>query len=108
MIYTGKLYARVAGKYIELEETAEDFDTLKAQRDELLAALKTYGAHLPNCAYAVNHPLIDKCTCGYEAAIAKPAQVCDIEPDRESGEAIEDRKAKRAEERLRYYIKGDA
>ena len=40
MIYTGKLYARVAGKYIELEETAEDFDTLKAQRDELLAAMK--------------------------------------------------------------------
>ena len=44
--------------------------TLKAQNDELLVALKTYGAHLPNCAYAVNHPLIDKCTCGYEAVIA--------------------------------------
>ena len=52
--------------------------TLKAQRDELLAALKTYGAHLPNCAYAVNHPLIDKCTCGYEAAIANAeAPSCD-------------------------------
>ena len=54
----------------ECEIMATTIATLKVQRDELLVALKTYGAHLPNCAYAVNHPLIDKCTCGYEAAIA--------------------------------------
>jgi hypothetical protein len=52
------------------EKADNEIAALKAQRNELLAALKTYGAHLPNCAYAVNHPLIDKCTCGYEAAIA--------------------------------------
>ena len=55
---------------------AEMSISVQAQRDELLAALKTYGTHLPNCAYAVNHPLIDKCTCGYEAASAE-AKPCD-------------------------------
>ena len=56
---------------IDYAEKADiEVATLRAERNELLAALKTYGAHLPNCAYAVNHPLIDKCTCGYEAAIA--------------------------------------
>lgn len=73
-----KYHASAGGEYEYRGTLAlEAFDRIcatlldtKSQSDELLAALKTYGAHLPNCAYAVNHPLIDKCTCGYEAAIA--------------------------------------
>ena len=44
--------------------------TLQARNDELLAALRKYGDHLPDCALEINHPMINRCTCGYHEAIA--------------------------------------
>ena len=40
MKYEGKIYGKVGGKYIALQENAADIDRLKSQNARLLEALK--------------------------------------------------------------------
>ena len=42
MEYTGKLYCKLGGKYIELEETSKDFDNLKAENKKLKQQINNF------------------------------------------------------------------